>query len=194
MKKIGLFVALALIVTVGGTYATWNYTKADKDAVPDVTESVGITLEAAQETTVSSGTITIKKSEDFAINIDDDGNHNATLSFKGTLTVSFSGSGTAGNETVKGLNLVCTASGDQIQYKGNDVFKYTPLNANREVGNGTDQSQPFAQWVIGADELAKMIQLNGTVTASTIDEYNQLKTALDGKTITITVGAVVSGT
>lgn len=188
MKRIGLFVALALIVTIGGTYAAWTYTKAEVGAVSDVNAELNVTLIEAQTETVNKGTITIVENT-LAISIDDDGNHNAKLTITGQLIISFTGSNTSGN-TVKGLNLQCNAKDNCGTYNGNDVFAYTTLNANREVGSGTDQSQAYAQWVITAEDAAKMIGLNGTITAESMDQYNALKTAINGKTITITVGAV----
>lgn len=188
MKKIGLFVALALIVTVGGTYAAWNYTTVADGAVENATGTTSITLVEATTTEVMSGTIKIEENT-VAVSIDDDGKHNAVLTISGRLVISFTGNAASG-ATVNGLNLQCTATNNCKQYQSTDVFKHTMLNANREVGNGTDQTQPFAQWVIEGEDLKTLIALNGTITANTLTEYNALKDAIGSGTITITISAV----
>lgn len=187
MKKIGLFVALALIVTVGGTYAAWNYTTVADGAVENATGTASITLVEATTTEVTSGTIKIEKNT-VSVSIDDDGKHNAVLNISGQLVISFTGN--AAGSAVNGLNLQCTATNDCKQYQDKDVFKHTMLNANREVGTEEDQNKPFAQWVIEGEDLKTLIALNGTVTANTLTEYNALKDAIGSGTITITVSAV----
>lgn len=187
MKKIGVFVALALIVTVGGTYAAWNYTTVADGAVENATGTANITLVDVTTTEVTNGTIKIEENS-VTVSIDDDGKHNAVLTVEGRLVISFTGN--ASGTAVNGLNLQCTATDDCTQYRDKDVFKYTMLNANREVGNGTDQDQPFAQWIIEGEDLKTLIALNGTITADTLTEYNALKAAIAEKKITITVSAV----
>lgn len=184
MKKLGIIVALALVVTISGTYAAWNYTVANGN-VADATATAGITLEAENTITVDSGTITVDISPDFKISVDDDGTHNAKLEITGSITISFTGSSATGD--VKGLNLTCSASDNCTQYQGNNVFKYTTLNANREVGDGSVDG--YDKWVITGADLESLISLNGTVSAATSADYNLLKDAINGKTITLTVSA-----
>lgn len=187
MKKIGIIIALALVITVSGAYATWNYTVANGN-VENAEDTVTIGITAMTETELQSGTITIKENT-VGIEIDDDGSHNANLKLSGRLVITFSGN--SGVDTpVKGLNLKCSASDNCGQYNGADVFKYTEITADREVGVGTDQNAAYAEWVIEGETLKNLIALNGTVSAPTAADYNNLKTAISNKTITVTVSAV----
>lgn len=187
MKKIGIIIALALVITVSGAYATWNYTVANGN-VEAAEDEVTIGLTTMTETELSNGTITVKENT-VTIEVDDDGDHNAKLTLSGRLVITFSGN--AGLDTpVNGLNLKCSASDNCGQYNGADVFKYTEISADREVGTGTDQNAAYAEWVIEGDDLAQLIALNGTVSAPLSSDYNNLKTAISNKTITVTVSAV----
>lgn len=184
MKKLGIIIALALIVTIGGAYATWNYTTGASQ-IDAVTTTKGITLVAKAEQTANGGTITVTQSDDFAITVDDDGSHNATLTITGSITISYSGGTSSTGETVNGLILQVSAEDDCTQYNSKDVFKYTTITSSGEVGNGT----PFATWTLSAEELATLIQLNGTISAPTVGDYDALSTAISTGTITLTVSA-----
>lgn len=176
---------MALLVSIGGAYAAWNYTVSN-GTVADQTAPVTLSITDKVETTVENGTINIEENS-VAISFDDDGNHNAKLIITGRLVISFSDK----NSTVKGLNLKCVATNTCDKYNNADVLvQNTELFAGREVGNGTDQSQAYAKWVIEGADLEKLITLNGTVSAPTADDYDNLKNAVSGKTLTFTVSAV----
>lgn len=179
---------MAILVTVGGAYATWNYTVSN-GKVDSQTDSVTLSITDKVETSLESGTITIEENS-VVIQFDDDGNHNAKLNITGQLVISFTGTPTSGT-LVNGLNLKCTVTHTCGQYKNADVLmNNTELFAGREVGNGTDQSQAYAKWVIEGADLEKLITLNGTVSAPTAEDYDNLKNAVSGKTLTFTVSAV----
>ena len=184
MKKLGIIIALALVITISGVYATWNYTVANGN-VTDATESSTITLTAKSETELDSGTITIKENT-VKIEVDDDGSHNAKLNITGKLVISFTGN--SGTSTpVNGLNLKVTATDNCGEYNSSKVFKYTELVAGREVGD--DSNAAYPTWTIEGDELATLIALNGTISAPTAADYDNLSTAIANKTITVTVSA-----
>lgn len=180
---------MALLVSIGGAYAAWNYTVSN-GTVADQTAPVTLSITDKVETTVENGTINIKENT-VAISFDDDGNHNAKLIITGRLVISFSETNASAASAVKGLNLKCVATNTCGKYNNADVLvQNTELFAGREVGSGTDQSQAYAEWVIEGADLAKLITLNGTISASTADDYDNLKNAVSGKTLTFTVSAV----
>lgn len=179
MKKLGIIVALALIVTVGGVYATWNYTVAN-NKVDAVDTKATITLTAKTEIQLESGTITVNPSG-LSVEVDDKGDHTAVLKITGNIVVSFTGKDDDNN--ARGIALKCSASDDCGEYNGSAVFKYTDLTSGFEV---TDTNT----WTISADDLSDLIQLNGTISAPTSDDYDALSTAISGKTITLTFDAV----
>lgn len=181
MKKIGIVVALALIVTIGGVYATWNYTVSN-GVVDSQTTTATISLTSKEVIELENGTITVTPNA-LSIVVDDvgDGTHTAKLTITGSITVSFDGEDAGGNPL--GLTLKCTAADDCGKYKEADVFKYTQLTSGSEVTKDNT-------WTISADDLAELIQLNGTITAPTSTDYDALQTAINDKTITLTFAAL----
>lgn len=189
MKKLGIIVALALIVTVGGVYATWNYTSAATGTVDPVTGGASIALTDKVINNLSSGTITTSDNT-LSIQLDDTNNdHIAELVFGGSITVSFSGTDAEGTSTT--IQLKCTASCDAIAYGDKtDIFTYGTIVSDKEIGTGDNA------WVITETELKQIIKLNGDISAPTSDDYDKLAAAIKDKTITLTfevVGASSSG-
>lgn len=187
MKKISIIIALALIVTIAGTYATWNYTTSASKVEPKVINGIGISITESQTQTADGGTITVVNNN-VQIQVDDDGNHNATIKVSGNITVTFTPA--AGQDAVKGLVLKCTSTAPSNQYNGADVFASGSIGSEVEVGS--NESGAYSKWVIEGDDLLKLFKINGTVTANTIDEYNTLSNAISGATYSVTVSAAAS--
>lgn len=183
MKKIGIIVALALIVTIAGTYATWNYTTGATGVASQDLTGISIAITDKEIQTADGGTITVTKSDDLKIEVDDDGSHNAKLVFTGSITVTY----TSASADVKGLVLNCVSTAPANQYKNSPIFAGGSLNSAREIGS--DETGAYAKWVIEGDDLAQLFKLNGTVAATTVNDYDTLKTALEGATYTVTVSA-----
>ncbi len=183
MKKIGIIIALALIVTIGGVYATWNYTIAASGAVDSQTATTGVTLTAIDTTTLENGTIKIE-SNSITIQLDDDNNdHKAELVIEGELVVSFT------NDNNDSIALTCTSSGSGFsKYQEKDIFTLDKtMTSESQIGNGT-------QWTITGEMLKEIIQLNGDIVADTSTQYDTLATALENGTITLTFNAVGAST
>lgn len=68
MKKLGIVAALALVTTIGGVYATWNYAEGAMQSVTSQGKTIDITL---SKTDTPSGTIKFHNS--LALWIDDEG-------------------------------------------------------------------------------------------------------------------------
>lgn len=183
MKKIGIIVALALVVTIAGTYATWSYTTGATGVDPATVDGISIAITDKEIQTADGGTITVTKSEDLKIEVDDDGNHNAKLVFTGSITVTYTNS----SADVNGLALNCVSTAPTNQYKGSPIFTGGSLNSAREIG--ANESSAYAKWVIEGDDLPQLFKLNGTVTAATVNDYDTLVEALKGATYSITVSA-----
>ncbi|MBQ9120956.1 MAG: hypothetical protein IJY12_01175 [Clostridia bacterium] len=189
MKKIGLFVALALIVTIGSAYATWNYTVVDPASVGSAVKDIGGVGIAASQVTSAQGTITVTPSDDLCIYLDDtNADHVAELVITGSIEVSF----TPSSAEASGINLKYAISGeDAIQYNGGNVFAIDNTKATA-AGKNVDQTDT---WTITAEELKKVITINGEIKLDTIEEYNAFVEATgltsdNKKTLTITVSAV----
>lgn len=82
MKKLSLLVVLALLITVGGVYATWTYTSASADIV-DASKEIVVQL-ADATTTGAAGTFHVESNLGLVIDQDDDASqvHSAKLVYK----------------------------------------------------------------------------------------------------------------
>ena len=74
MKKTSMLAALALVVTIGGAYATWNYAEGAMESVISQGKTIDITL---AQTNTASGTIKFHNS--LVLYIDDEGTGKADV-------------------------------------------------------------------------------------------------------------------
>ena len=75
LKKISLFVALALVVTIGGVYAAWVY-PSNNAAIGTADKTYTSDMFSVETSGISNGTIHVDSaSDDFTIKIDDARNH-----------------------------------------------------------------------------------------------------------------------
>ena len=88
MKKLSILIALALILTVGGVYATWNYAQGSVPSVPKALDgSTKITDKVVDSK--SKGNIYVDPSN-LLIQIDDANNdHYAELTVTGSIKITF---------------------------------------------------------------------------------------------------------
>lgn len=189
MKKIGLIVALALIVAIGGAYATWSYTQATDVASAEGTATLSITDKEVK--TVDGGTITVDASG-VTISVDDigDGTHKAKLVIEGSIIVKFTPSASDTTGT-KGLALKCVPSIEGINSFGTPAqtiftLKSTELTSTGEVGDAETyvEGGNYAYWTI---DPADIIQLNEDgVYAKDVDTYEALAAAVKATTLKIT--------
>ncbi len=175
MKKLTILIALALIVTIGGVYATWNYangtaTKGEAylDEVTKITEKVeGL---AKGKITVDSNTL--------AITIDDaDNNHVAELIITGEITFKYTPAADVAQIPMQ-YTLSLT---DNWNYNSKPIFVIDTTTQVLNSGTATNTVT-----ITGA-ELANLISLNGTITLSTPDEYTAFKSSLHSGSIAIVV-------
>lgn len=172
MKKLSVLVALMLIITVGGVYATWNYARAINPIAPDV-ESIRVKLADRGETDVAEGVITAVVSQDFAITIDQaDNDYNAGLVTNGGITVTYTPHPNAARNAIP---MQFAVSGTLPN--GIDIDS-APIKLN----NG----DPISSVTITAAEIAAAIDLNG-LQLPTVAAYNAFLTALGDGEITITI-------
>ena len=139
MKKLGLIILMALVLTVGGVYATFNYAQADVDS-KSATLNKGI---AGTDTETPKGTISINV-DDFLVKIDDTGTLKTGLTTQGNVKVTFTpAQGADGSVATDGVNLKLEISftNNTLKLNGVDyeVFKTKDYNATTGVvlGRGT---------------------------------------------------------
>lgn len=190
MKRIGLIVALALIVAIGGAYATWTYTQATNN-VGSAEGTAALSITGYELKTVDGGTISVDTSG-VEIKVDDigDGTHKAKLEISGDIIVKFTPN--ANDTETKGLSLKCTPSIEGTNSFGTPAqtifaLKTTELASTGEVGDAATyvEGGNYAYWTIDPNDI---IQLNeGGVFATSVDAYQALKTAVEATTLKLTV-------
>ena len=181
MKKISVLIVLAMIVTIGGVYATWNYAQDGVEGV-DVVPTVALTDKIVS---TSQGTIEVDMST-LEISIDDANNdYNAELVIDGQIDIEFTADPYADADIkANGLpmqyELTVTTP---WEYKGTQIFtvEVDPIQLNG--GNGTFSA------TITADDLMDAITL-GNISLPTVEEYDAFALALKEGEITITVSEI----
>lgn len=187
MKKLGIIVALALVVTIGGAYATWNYATSLNGSVINGSATAGLEITEITQITVDNGTITIIPDSVKIIFDDTDGDHvvdTDSTNVKGTFTITFEGSyNNSVKNAPKGINIKLSASGD-YKYNNQSILTYTDLTAGYSVGNAEGENGVAGnQWKVNARDL---IQINSGLTLSDVAAYNAFNDIISGQNVTIT--------
>lgn len=193
MKKLGLIILMALVLTVGGVYATFNYAQADVDS-KSATLNKGI---ATAKTETPKGEIAIDV-EGFLLKIDDTGTNLKTgLDAQGSVTITFTpATGADGSVVADGVNLKLEISFTNNTYTQNgvdyQVFKTTDkYNATTGVvlGTGTKNGDKF-EYTVSLGQYFTVSE----IPLPTLADYNAFHTwffAESGNAVvTITVSEV----
>ncbi|MBQ8295341.1 MAG: hypothetical protein IJX87_02775 [Clostridia bacterium] len=204
MKKLSILAALALVTTVGGVYATWNYaegtaTNAEKDVTIDITLA---------DTKTQSGTIKIHNT--LALTIDDEGvnlgkdqytpgwDDYVTNTNGGTLDLEFEAN--AGSNLVT-LEYTLTISGnahtDTETNTAVPIFVYDAVagEAADVVAKGTfvcEASATEAHKIWTYQDFTQMLRVNDAFTVDTYAEYEKYAEAVKGVKITVSVVEVTA--
>lgn len=186
MKKLSLLMALILLVTVGGVYATWNYAQGD------VTSTQAFVL-PKMETVVtegSKGTIAVDTSG-MTIKVDDLDTdsviHKPALVMDGKITVTFTPA-VGADETVTNTGIPMKATitcTDNWQYEGTQIITVdTAAKANEFATTGAALT-----FDITADQLEEIVHI-ANFTLPTYNDFQQFQTILNRGNIKITVSEV----
>ena len=215
MKKFGLLVALALIVTIGGVYATWNY--SGQTGINSSHEHLNSNMADYVAGENAYGNIRILDN-DMDIIIDDASNdHVAELVITGDMVFIFTPYNNAPDEVKNngiGMQWMVHQTAGYIYDFGNDsatddVAIYTinqtaPVifaGANVMKIDSTNMSNVFGRTVtnneigsfavrVTADEVKTKIALSQSFTLSTLDDYHNFQECLAKGNVGITVSAV----
>ncbi len=176
MKKLSTLIAILLIATIGGVYATWNYSQGEVTSrtsyFDDITKITDKVVDNAK------GEIVITKN-DLAITIDDsDNDHFAEWKLTGSLTVTFTPNAGA-DQTVKdsGIDLewslLTTNSGTGSTtwvYEGVNVFfvKTDAVTLSKDNADKTSTPGSFI-WTIEASDLISKITFYNTEYSDTVN-------------------------
>lgn len=192
MKRIGMIIALAFVLIVGGVYATFSYAKND---VGTVNTALNKSI-AESTTTVAKGTVAVDV-DGFTVRVDDKGvldGGSGTLvtgyKSQGTVNLTFTPAKGADQEVVDGgVNLKMEIAFENNRYNGTDIFKTTTAYPTTGIilGKGTknDVSGKFEYTV----DLAPYLAVN-EISLPTNADYNSFLTAFTNAKIKITVSEV----
>lgn len=179
MKKFGLTIAMATILTIGGVYATFNYaqgdaTKADKE--------LGITIDDAV-TDTTKGTISIDSTYTMKV-INKDNNNKTGLETTGNFKVKFEASaGVDADVRDYGIVLEMTIAFIGNTYKEDKIFITSGLDEHGKTTlNGDNKIN--GEYTVNLTSYISLKEYD----LPTYADYTNYKTALEGTKIQITIG------
>lgn len=198
MKKLSLLVALALLITVGGVYATWSYagTNDIADAYAEMTVTIADTV-----LTGANGTYAV--TSNLVLTVDQvTEDHEAGLVFASNngapivLTVTFTPAENA-PQNIKNAGVpswLYFGTTNTMQYKmdpaGNysaegtltDIFEFTNSSINRKEIEWIPGGGVFT-YTMDEAALRAQINLNETFVLDTKTEHDQFGAALSGNIV-----------
>lgn len=205
MKKFGLLVALALIVTVGGVYATWTYASNDKVTAAE-TE---LSLSLASYTLVGGG-LDVVDGTGVSLVIDDtDNNHVAQLLTSGTMIVLFDPAENVTDRNIEELEFTVTITQEAknttvgiVKYNNKDIFNVqsegkivgktlTKISDQTTDVAGQDLSSHAGKWyfTVTSDEVASIVSLTESFELHNVTDWHTFNTALSSIDLSVSIAA-----
>ncbi len=196
MKKLSLLIALAMIVTVGGVYATWNYAETAMQDVTHEFKNLGIT---DVDTKTVSGSIAV--TDTLILKIDDEGNFtpgwdsDVTAANAGNLQMVFTpnpgANDTTFTYTVTIKNNTYTPDGGQavgiFKVNGDATAKADAVTVLTGTFNYTHGQSEICKAVITLDDIKAVLVPNDAITLPTINDYTSYSTALADVELIVTI-------
>ena len=181
MKKLSLLIALCILLTIGGVYATWIYSgnQIDAQTTPFVSKMGGLDHEG------NSGSYTFtENSLEFSVEPDSQDTKITTIAWNnGSITLVFTPKGDI-NDTMlaNALNATLTvelASSSAGEYKGETIYTVDPAFAlvltDTDWTNHNDGQ--YYTYTITAAEIQDAISI-GEFHLPSEDDYNDFKVAI----------------
>lgn len=192
MRKLSLLIALALIVSIGGVYATWTYTQSTDVA----DESVNMSLNLTNVTFVGTyGTYEIDQSG-LSMTIDPKAGttHTTALYINGSLVIKFTPNTYAPIEVKEGAvdsTYTFSLANTNWKYDNKDIVTLTHTGDHDITWE--KQADGTFTLTLTADELANHISLT-EFTLDTKADYDAYNTVLGQGSIVVTVSDGVTTT
>ncbi len=204
MKKITALIMMAIMITIGGVYASWIYATGTTATYTE--KGVGITLIGAQANNqLTVGTFNMSP----AVNIDIDDDeadeklHTAVLRVSGGLDITFTANPQAGNSSIEnyGIKMSITLDINEKTYGENVIFApakeifYSPVITGDETEKVADASKDeigtyrkagecVFVWSLSAEDIMAMLTFNGgkELVLEDLAAHAAFAAALDGGT------------
>ena len=216
MKKIGLLVTLALIVTIGGVYAQWNY--SGQTGINSSHEHLNTNMADYVAGSNAYGSIRIFENN-MSIVIDDESNdHIAELKISGEMIFIFKPYDNAPTEVKNNgipmqwmlhktsgyvYDFGTDAADDDVEiytisqtvaktFEAANIMKITSTDAGHVFGYTADADDigSFAVRIKASELTTDLIKLSQDFKLSTLDDYHNFQTCLGKGNVGITVSAV----
>lgn len=186
MKRLGAIIAIALVLTIGGVYATFSYANGGVVSLENQTiskELIGMTIDTPK------GKISIKEDSNFKITVDDfNSNLHTTGKLEGTTTINFTPAPLAAADVrangIK-LKLTITVTGNEYD-DGETTHKLfnisqealdgVTLNGGAKIDGAFEFEINFADYITVTD-----------IYLSTPTKYEAYSQAFNATTITFTI-------
>ena len=196
LKKISLFIALAVMVTIGGVYAGWLY-PSDDAAVGSATKTFTGNMAQVDTQATSKGNISVDTANDtLKFFVEDAGSYLAQATAQGSFTVIFTpAAGVSESISSNGIDLVMEISITGTQTKISDdqdheVSIFTVKTATLDLGKGTKDGNVFKRVVTGTEVLNCLTFCGGaghTVHLETLVENKAFGEAMNTYTINLKI-------
>lgn len=188
MKRLGAIIAIALVLTIGGVYATFNYANGGVVSLENQTiskELIGMTIDTPK------GKISIKEDSNFKITVDDfNSNLHTTGKLEGTTTINFTPAPLAAADVrANGIKLKLTITVTGNEYDDGETT-HKLFNISQEALDGVtlngnapirgDYTIDFADYITVTD-----------IYLSTPEKYTAYSNAFKATTITFTISETV---
>ena len=203
MKKLSVIISLALVITIGGVFAAWNYSNGTATGITTTRAldmaSITTTVEKGKITANSTG-MTLIVDDDKSVNPQTGTSFKAVLVGTGSINVTFTPDGSA-DPTVKqnGIHMIATVTvskdADATQWKADDAVNdedktlvdilapNTEGNANVIDLGTTKSAEILADTIISA-----LLFCGGKpVILDTYQKNQEFKAAMSKYTINITI-------
>ena len=185
MKKLSLLIALCMLLTIGGVYATWTYTQNTDVADEAVNMNMNLTDVAYSG---SYGTYKVDTSSlKMAIDPKAGTTHTTALYIEGNIVITFTPNSVAPVEIKEsGLETTYTfsLSNPNWQYNSQDIV--TLNHAEPHNIEWVKQADGTFTYTISADDLAEHISL-AEIVLDTKTDYDAYNTVLGQGAIVISV-------
>lgn len=182
LKSFNLILLLALLVTIGGVYASWSYSQGESS-------SAEVQKKVEMGTVVVSspkGTIDVPvASEQLTFTIENDGSYNTKLVITGSMVITFTPADTA-DKDVQNNGIVFQIKVVENFGSYNEIDIFTTHEAHAlNVGN------PAKEFTLTAEMLASHISMT-SFNLPTKADFDNFNAALVGKQFTIIISEYVA--
>ena len=191
MKKLSVLIALALVLTIGGAYATWSFAGG---AIQDASTSSTISMEEIGDAG-AIGVYTFNNTLEFKV--DSDGSLNTKLVASGNLKITFTPAASAPDSYKNGATpstLTISVAGIENKYLDNVLLSEVTADGKNVM---TISSEGEYNWVkegdvfsvtIPAADIAAALNLT-SINLPNINAYNAYEAVLGNYTINFNVSA-----